>query len=86
MNWTATLSAEGTLEIPDVVQKKLGVQPGSTLVLSEHQDGRIEIKPQDDLLRWYGAQPVDGPQDWDRVRRETNLARAREIALEDKSD
>jgi bifunctional DNA-binding transcriptional regulator/antitoxin component of YhaV-PrlF toxin-antitoxin module len=85
MIWTATLSAQGTLELPEVVRDKLGVKPGEKIILAEH-DGRFELRREEDLLRWYGAQPVDGPQDWKQVRQDMAVARALEVVHESESD
>jgi bifunctional DNA-binding transcriptional regulator/antitoxin component of YhaV-PrlF toxin-antitoxin module len=85
MIWTATLSAQGALELPETVQDKLGVKPGGKVVLAE-QDGRFELRRQEDLLKWYGAQPVDGPQDWEQIQQETMAARGREVVHETEGD
>ncbi len=86
MVWTATLSSKGQLVLPKAVRDKLGAAPGTKIVLADRQ-GRIELRAYSgDILQWYGALPVDGPQDWEAVKRETAHARAREVVHEHEGD
>lgn len=86
MVWTTTVSSKGQVVLPKAVRQKLDVKPGSKLVLAE-RNGHIELRAYSgDIMSWYGAQPVDGPQDWNQVKKETVLARAREAMHETKSD
>ena len=82
MVWTTKLSSKGQLVLPKAVRERLGAEPGSRIVLDDRR-GRIEIRAfGGNILEWYGAVAVDGPQDWDSVKREATAARAREVASE----
>ncbi|MCB1037046.1 MAG: AbrB/MazE/SpoVT family DNA-binding domain-containing protein, partial [Acidobacteria bacterium] len=77
---------KGQLVLPKAVRDRLGVGPGSKIVLAERR-GRIELEAYGgDILSFYGALEVSGPQDWDAVKRETEKARAREVVRESESD
>lgn len=85
MVWTTTLSSKGQLVLPKAVREMLGAKAGSKIVLAD-REGRIELRAYSgDILNWYGALPVDGPQDWESVRRASRLARAREVVRESES-
>ena len=84
MVWTTGLSSKGQLVLPKAVRDKLGARPGTTIVLTERK-GCIELRAYPgDILRWYGAQPVSGPQDWQAVREEVASSRSREVLDEHK--
>lgn len=86
MVWTATISSKGQLVLPKAVREKLGAGPGSKILVAE-RDGRFELMAcGGDILEWYGAHPVEGVQDWQAVKRETGLARAREVIRESEGD
>ena len=86
MVWTAKLSSKGQLVLPKAVRDRLGAEAGSKIVLADRQ-GRIELRAfGGDILSWYGALAVDGPQDWESVKRESAVARAREVADECEGD
>jgi AbrB family looped-hinge helix DNA binding protein len=52
MVWTSALSSKGQLVLPKAVRDKLGVGPGSKIVLAERQ-GRIELQAYGgDIGRW----------------------------------
>lgn len=80
MVWTTTLSSKGQMVLPKAVREALGAEPGSKIVLADRQ-GRIELRAYSgNILKWYGALKVEEPQDWESVKRESRLARAREVA------
>ncbi len=86
MVWTTKLSSKGQLVLPKAVRERLGAAPGSKIVLNDRR-GRIELRAfGGDILKWYGAVAVDGPQDWESVKRDSAAARAREVASESEGD
>lgn len=86
MVWTATLSSKGQLVLPKAVRDKLDVKPGDKVVFVARH-GRIELQTYSgDILRWYGAVEVDGPQDWEQIQAATTLNRVEEVVRESQSD
>ena len=75
MTWTMTLSSKGQITLPKAVRDRLGAVPGDKIVLFERR-GRFELEAYGgDILRWYGALEVDGPQDWVALREDPRMAR-----------
>ena len=83
MVWTTRLSSKGQLILPKAVS---GAEAGSKLMVAGRK-GDIELRASGgDILSWYGALTVGGPQDWDSVKRESAAERAREVAGESEGD
>ena len=43
MVWAMTISANGQITLPKAARDRLGAEPGSTILLAEH-DGRFELE------------------------------------------
>ncbi len=86
MTWTMTLSANGQITLPKEARDRLGAVPGDKIVLVERR-GRFELEAYGgDILRWYGAFPVDEPQDWAALWRDPRMARGHEVDDEPQDD
>jgi AbrB family looped-hinge helix DNA binding protein len=85
MVWTVTVSSKGQLVLPKAVRERLGVKTGDKLLFVQRQ-GRIEIQAySSNVLQWYGALTVDGPQNWDTIEAEVGRRRAEEVIRESES-
>ena len=86
MTWPITLSSNGQITLPKEARDRLGAVPGDTIPLIERR-GRFEFEAYGgDILRWYGALEVDGPQDWVALRRDPRMARGQEVDREPQDD
>ena len=86
MTWTMTPSPKGQITLPKEARDRLGAIPGDTILLVERR-GRFELEAYGgDILRWYGALEVDGPQDWAALRRDPRMARGQEVDREPQDD
>ena len=84
MLWIARVSSKGQVTIPKPVRERLELKPGSQVAFVV-RDGRVELEPmKESILSLRGVIPVDGPQDWEEVRRKTMEIVAAEIAAEGK--
>jgi antitoxin PrlF len=71
MLWVARVSSKGQVTIPKPVRERLELRPGSQVAFVV-RDERVEMEPmKESILSLRGIIPVDGPQDWEEVRRKT---------------
>ncbi len=84
MLWIARISSKGQVTIPKPLRERLELKPGSQVAFVMRDD-RVEVKPiKESILSLRGIIPVDGPQDWEEVRRKTMEIVTAEIAAEGK--
>ena len=72
------MDAQGRLKIPLDLWDEIGVKPGDTVELNVSEEGILLIgKVHGDLNEQMGSVPVDGRQDFEKVREEVKKARGK---------
>lgn len=82
MIWILECSKSGQITLPQELRKRLGLEPGGKVLLTD-RSGRFELRSLGgSILDWYGAVSVDGSQDWKSIKRQVGEARAHEALRE----
>jgi antitoxin PrlF len=87
MVWTTKVSSKGQLTIPKPVRDRLGLKPGTQVLLTLHE-GRVEMQPiSGDIQHWRGALKGAGQDmDLEQVREQVRKAVAEEVIREMQGD
>jgi AbrB family looped-hinge helix DNA binding protein len=79
---TVTLSSKGQITIPKSIRERLRLKPGDRINFVVRGD-TVSLEPAaGSILEWYGALPVDAPQDLKAVHEQTMNYVAAETAAE----
>ena len=76
--WSARLSTRGRVTIPVAIREKLQMKQGDRVAFVRIGDDVFMRPVKDTLLDKMGTIPVDGPQDFEKIRVETKRRRGEE--------
>ena len=83
---TAKVGRRGQITLPSTIRKRLGVDDGQRVAFVI-QNGQVTLYPLNQtLLDLRGIVPVDGPQDFESIRRTVRRKHAAAIASEIDND
>ena len=80
---TAKVGQRGQITIPSKMRRQIGLQEGDRVALLL-QEGQVIMRPiTKTLLDLRGSVSVDGPQDFDAIRQQVQIIRAKRTTKDD---
>ncbi len=73
--WLARLSTRGRVTIPNEIRERLQLEQGDRVAFVRIGDDIYMQPVKETLLDKIGTIPVDGPQDFEKIREETKRKR-----------
>lgn len=82
------VSAKGQITLPKKLRKQMGIQPGDSVFITQRNDEFVLTPITVTLFDLIGSIPVDGPQDFQKIREETKKYVAEKVmaSLQDQND
>ncbi|MCP4424641.1 MAG: AbrB/MazE/SpoVT family DNA-binding domain-containing protein [Chloroflexi bacterium] len=76
------IGPRGQITIPKSLRRSLGIKPGDSLAITQ-TNGELALQPvQGTIFDLVGSIPVDGPQDFDKIRERAKQHVAQKMAKE----
>lgn len=71
MEMLLKVSAKGQITLPTKLRKEMGLKPGDSVFITQRDDEFVLTPITVTLFDLIGSIPVDGPQDFEKIREET---------------